>query len=244
MKKEFADFSLHSIAIIVVFLAVSVICSDCCSPLQPIPEGVEVVPLTQHPLFPLETGRFWVYRLYIYHYNQYDKLQFIDSNDYSYVILCDTLVKHKNKLYRAVLFNTNRDVPYWSDSSQVGGFTKLSISGDITYFRKFIQYPIQKGDTFWIQRALEPFNKVMILNQPTVCIATNEDVGVPAGNFKCYGFSFEPRTVDGHGITSDVEIEYYAPSIGRVMTIQLSDNYRRQLYAKSVLIRYGSFRNP
>jgi hypothetical protein len=232
---------MRTFSIIVVWL---IFLSGCCSPLQPIPEGVEVVPLTQHPLFPLETGRFWVYRLYIYRYDQYDRLRSIDSNDYSKIILCDTLIKHNNKFYKAILFNTDRDLPCWSNSNQVGYFTKLSISGDTTYFWRFLQYPIQKGDTFWIQRALAPFERIMIFNQPIVCVTTDEDVRVPAGNFKCYGYSFEPRTFDGHGVTSSVYLDYYALGIGKVMTIQLSDNYKKQLYAKTVLIRYGSFRTP
>jgi hypothetical protein len=168
----------------------------------------------------------------------------IDSSDQSYIILCDTLVKHKNKFYKAVLFNSDRNLPYWSDSNQVGYFYKLSISGDTTYFRKFLHYPIQKGDTFWIQRALAPFNKVMIFNQPSVCIATNEDIRVPAGNFKCYGVSFEPRTLDGHSVIPGFETNYYALGVGRVMSYYtVGGDGPDNLISKSVLIRYGSFRN-
>jgi hypothetical protein len=46
---------MHYQIIIRTFLAaLTLFLVGCCSPLQPIPEGVEVVPLTQHPLFPLE----------------------------------------------------------------------------------------------------------------------------------------------------------------------------------------------
>lgn len=244
MKKEIADSSLHTIATIVVFLAVSIICSGCCSPLQPIHEGVEVVPLTQHPLFPLETGRFWVYKTYSYWYGggiESDKLLRIDSSESSYVIMCDTLVRHNNKIYRAVLFNIDRDFPYWSDSNQAGYFHTLSITPGTTYFRKFLHYPIQKGDTFQIKRAFAPFGKVEIWAQPIECIGTNEDIRVPAGNFKCYGFRFEPRTFDGHGLFPGIDHSYYALNIGRIMSLT---TLNEQILSRTVLIRYGSFRNP
>lgn len=248
MKKEVTDSSLHHIATIVLFLTVSAICSGCCSLLQPIPEGVEVVPLTQHPLFPLETGRFWVYKTYLYRYQgggaNAGKLLSIDSSERSYVIMCDTLVRHNNKIYRAVLFNIDRDLPYWSDSNQVGYFHTLSVTPSTTYFRKFLHYPIQKGDTFQIKRAFAPFGSVEIWTQPIECIGINEDIRVPAGNFKCYGFRFEPQTFDGHGVFPSTNYDYYALNIGRVMTITTLGGLSGQIFSRTVLIRYGSFRNP
>ncbi len=250
MKKEFADFSLHSITIIVVFLAVSVICSGCCSPLQPIPEGVEVVPLTQHPLFPLETGRFWVYKTYSYWYDggiNSDKLLYVDSSESVRIVMCDTLVRYNNKIYRAVVFNSGRETPFWSDTNEVAYFTTLSITPGASYFRKFLQYPIQQGDTFNIRRVFAPSGEIQIRIQPIECIGTNEDIHVPAGNFICYGFQFYPGTYDGHSLTNVTNIDYYAPGIGLVKSLITNgslDRVKSKIYARSVLIRYGSFRNP
>jgi hypothetical protein len=221
--------------------------SGCCSPTQPvIPEGVEVVPVVQHPLYPIEVGRFWVYRTYYYNYynSGYNRgeLRSIDSiPDKTYLFLCDTIIRHNGKIYRAAILNVDRDLPYWSDSKQVGFFHKLSPQPESTFFRKKeLYYPIQKNDTFHVQRSLAPFETVQVYTHSVTCIGTQEDISVPAGNFKCYGFQYTTQSPDGHSVTSGDVQQYYAPKIGRVLAIVKSGG---DMFSRTVLIRYGSLKD-
>lgn len=133
--------------------ALITLCFASCSPLPPLPDGAEVVPLQQHPLYPLEVGRFWAYRAYNYTYrNPFGPggptYTWVDSSDFSQIIRRDTVAQHNNKFYRAVLFYKGT-VPYWSDTNQVVAFPSLSITPETTYFQRFIKYMILKLSNYF-----------------------------------------------------------------------------------------------
>lgn len=96
-----------------------------------------------------------------------------------------------------------------------------------------------------IERTFAPFGEVQTRRQPTICVGTNEDIRVPAGNFKCYGFEFEPQTFDGHALIISTQYSYYAPGIGPVCYITTLGKLDKggEIQSKTVLLQYGTFRS-
>lgn len=193
---------------------------------------------SSHLLFPASVGSQWLYDRYkIEYFTNFDK-DWSYKNFASFGINLDTLntapIVYKREItdsvnitlndttYSCVLLNNGLKVPYFVGSDGVYNMGIYSDNGD-TILRKGLYLPQSiplnmpwNGQISYVQEGKYGVEEVFDRR----CIAFNEAVSTPAGNFNCYVIRTRVREAEDYPGYAEF-YDYYAPQIGLVMQVNI-----------------------
>jgi hypothetical protein len=209
---------------------------------EPIPE-LKCEPSASGELMPLEAGNYWVYQIW----------PFITPDTVITEVTRKVPVKINGETYEASAVSPPYPIHgarpvvewlYWNGPCGLYWLGGIAESDTFLYKTLLFKYPAEVGESWTTVRInYEPyFRGFYFFDTLTVSLVSKEEtITTPAGEFKCYLYSYRKRPDDDVYLMWDY-YHYFIPDLGRVAYITKDADEEAMVKDRMYLIRFGS--NP